>query len=282
MSLTNVSYIELNISCKPELTDILIAEISDYCKGFVETDDGFLAYIEEDSFDSGELKSFISRYLSRSGVKVSTRVVEHQNWNALWEQNFQAVVIDDKCRIRASFHHESSSYPYEIIINPKMSFGTGHHETTSLMISLLLQLDLAGKKVLDIGSGTGILAVLASKLGAGYVEAIDIEEVAVENGRENLDLNQTNDVNLYQGTIHNVNTTGFDLILANLTKQDIMNELHAYAELLTDKGSLIISGFYQEDVPEITDHAKPPGFIFLNKVSRNDWAACVFLYNSKN
>ena len=215
-----MAFVELTISCKPELAEILIAQISDYCQGFIETEDGLLAYLEEDSFGSKESQSVLKRLVENHPVELTTRLVKQENWNAIWEQNFEPVVIADKCRIRASFHPESTAYPFEIIINPKMSFGTGHHETTSLMVSLLLEMNLNGKSVLDVGCGTGILTILGSKLGAHYLEAVDIEEIAIENSLENMGLNQTIGANLHQGTIRNVYTKNFDLILANLRSEE--------------------------------------------------------------
>ncbi|WP_373400530.1 50S ribosomal protein L11 methyltransferase [Algoriphagus halophilus] len=197
------------------------------------------------------------------------------NWNEEWEKNYDPIEVDDLVFVRASFHDPAPGFQYEIVINPKMSFGTGHHATTYQMLKHQAEIDHKGKRVLDVGSGTGILAIMAHLLEAQEIEAFDIDEWCVENGNENFDLNGLS-TRMDIGTIREVNPQGkFDIILANINKNILLDEMEIYAELLDSKGFLLLSGFYTEDIEDLLDHAAPLGLSLYKKNSKDNWAALI-------
>src|SRR5690606_20374736 len=178
--------------------------------------------------------------------------IEKQNWNEEWEKNYEPIIVDDKCLIRASFHNLDKKYPYEIIITPKMSFGTGHHQTTYLMIKSQLDIDHEGKRVLDAGCGTAILSIMASKRGAKEVEAFDIDEWSITNGNENCEVNSCTNIRLQQGTITEVEIHGeFDVVLANINKNVLLDEIKIYQQYLNKDGLLLLSGFFTTDIDDL-------------------------------
>jgi ribosomal protein L11 methyltransferase len=275
-----MSFLEIKISCPSGLSEILIAELSSSgYNSFLETDEGLNAYIEEDIFSEELLKEIIRKY--RGKIKYEKIFLENKNWNEEWEKNFEPVVVAGKCRIRASFHPSDPSYTYDIVINPKMSFGTGHHETTSLMIENQLEIDHAGKKVLDAGGGTGILAVMASKLGASDVLAYDIEDWAFENMKENCNLNLCRNIKTAQGTIKDLKLLPetYDIILANINRNVLLEEIPSYSQVLKQDGFLVLSGFYEEDISELENVARHSSLKFLGVKTKNRWASLAFQKN---
>jgi ribosomal protein L11 methyltransferase len=275
-----MSFLEIKISCPSGLSEILIAELSSSgYNSFLETDEGLNAYIEEDIFSEELLKEIIRKY--RGKIKYEKIFLENKNWNEEWEKNFEPVVVAGKCRIRASFHPSDPSYTYDIVINPKMSFGTGHHETTSLMIENQLEIDHAGKKVLDAGGGTGILAVMASKLGASDVLAYDIEDWAFENMKENCNLNLCRNIKTAQGTIKDLKLLPetYDIILANINRNVLLEEIPSYSQVLKQDGFLVLSGFYEEDISELKNVARHSSLKFLGVKTKNRWASLAFQKN---
>ena len=273
-----MNYTELQLTVSPDFTDILTAELSELgFESFVETDEGLNAYIIETDFNEPALQEVIAKYADQTAIAYEVNSLEKKNWNAEWEKAYEPIEVADQVRVRASFHESDVRFRYDIVINPKMSFGTGHHETTAMMLEHQLGLDFAGKSVLDVGSGTGILAVLAAKMGARDVLAFDIEEWAVENARENADLNKCPQITVFQGTIDDVDPSDhYDIILANINRNVLLAEIPLYTSLLTDNGHLLVSGFYETDAPDIAQKAMETGLTTSNTLVRNQWTSLVF------
>ena len=262
----------LQINCNSELTEILIAELSQIgFDTFMETENGLEAYVESDSFDKEETKAILKKYNSPAH---SFDKIEKKNWNEEWEKNYEPINVDDKCLIRAEFHKPDKKYPYEIIITPKMSFGTGHHQTTYLMIRSQMKIDHKNKRVMDAGCGTAILSVMACKLGANEIEAFDIDEWSVVNGNENTELNQCRNINIQQGTIEQVKLSGkFDIILANINKNVLLKEINIYSRYLNAGGQLLLSGFYTQDIPDLLRESQSHGLKEISRDERENWAS---------
>jgi ribosomal protein L11 methyltransferase len=274
-----LNYLEIKIKIDQDFSEIFMAELagSGY-DSFAETDEGLDAYIEENKFREEELKDLIKKYKNSFSVEYSIQNLENKNWNEEWEKNFSPVTVADQCLIRASFHKPDPAYPYEIIINPKMSFGTGHHETTSMMIENQLQINHQGKKVMDAGSGTGILSVMASKLGAQSVMAFDVEDWAFDNMKENIQLNNCPAVQTALGDIYQVKHpfSEYDIILANINKNVLLKEIQAYSSMLHKGGVLILSGFYTDDVEDILAEATKYSLEMMGQKEKNRWASLIF------
>lgn len=274
-----MDFIEVETKCLEEFRDILMAELSELgYDTFMETGEGFIAYIPEDDFNETELEILFDRYREQATISYERRNVKEKNWNEEWEKNYDPVIVDDRCLIRASFHKPDRSYPFEIVINPRMSFGTGHHETTWLMAWNLLEIEQQGKNVLDIGCGTGILAILASKRGAKSVVAIDNNEWAYSNALDNISLNEASNIALKHGSIYETGISStFDLILANINRNVLLDEVPDYIEYLTPNGSIVISGFYEEDEQDMLNLLIPLGFDLRLKKNKNRWSAMHFV-----
>jgi ribosomal protein L11 methyltransferase len=248
---------------------------------FLETDKGFEAYAEEKKADHGLLEEIKIKYNHVHPLIFFMDKVQKQNWNEEWEKNVEPVVVDNQCLIRAEFHKIEIKYPYEIIITPKMSFGTGHHQTTHLMIKGQLQMDHRGAHVMDAGCGTAILSVMASKRGAKKVEAFDIDEWSIENGRENVELNACRDVSIRKGTISDFEwPEKFDIILANINKNVLLSEMGQYAVNLKPGGLLLLSGFYEKDIQDLLQSATRFGFNKKSEDVRESWASLLLQKDS--
>ncbi|WP_154856793.1 50S ribosomal protein L11 methyltransferase [Cyclobacterium xiamenense] len=274
-----MEYLAFTISCAPEYTDILIAEMAGIgFDSFLETETGFEACILPDTLDAALWEALLLRYRVAAGLIVQESTLPKTNWNEAWEKNYDPIELQDKVYVRATFHPgRAADFDHEIIITPKMSFGTGHHATTYLMLEWLLELELAGKNVVDAGSGTGILAIMAKKRGAAEIVAFDIDEWSVENGNENFDLNGFSELRMQTGTIQSVKPTGtYDLILANINKNVLLEEMRTYAGKLSVGGSLLLSGFYEEDGDEIRAEAGKHGLHPAGQKTRSQWAALLF------
>jgi ribosomal protein L11 methyltransferase len=272
-----MQYLEFKFSCKDSFREILIAELAEVgYDSFLETDEGFDAYIQEDLFDRNAYQQVIDQYQDAASLQVTEAIMPKVNWNEEWEKNYDPIEVGDQVYVRASFHQTRPEFRYEILINPKMSFGTGHHATTFLMLSHQLTIDHAGKRVLDIGAGTGILAIMAHQLGAGHIEAFDIDEWCVENGNENFDLNGMSGVRMGMGTVREVKPQGeFDIVLANINKNVLLDEMEVYATLVKSNGHLLLSGFYEHDVLDIAEKAFKFGFVEKEVQTKDDWAALI-------
>jgi ribosomal protein L11 methyltransferase len=268
----------LQVVCDPEFSEILMAEVAEAgFDTFIETEKGFEAYVEGNQFDQQQLDHIQEKYREVNPLLFLQDRIEKKNWNEEWEKNVEPIIVDEKCLIRAAFHKIEKKYPYEIIITPKMSFGTGHHQTTHLMISRQMKMNHQNKRVMDAGCGTAILAIMASKLGAKEIEAFDIDEWSVENGEENVENNQCRDILIQLGKISEVKLEGkFDIILANINKNILLSEMETYASFLAKGGQLLLSGFYTHDIEDLKKEASK---YHLNEVAhdeRETWA-CLLL-----
>ena len=264
----------LQVICDPEYAEILMAEIAETgFDSFLETDKGFEAYVENDQFDKKQLADIQQKYKHVKPLLLFEDRIQKQNWNEEWEKNLQPILVEDQCLIRAEFHKIEKKYPYEIIITPKMSFGTGHHQTTYLMIKSQLQLDHDKKRVMDAGCGTGILSIMASKRGSASVEAFDIDEWSVINGQENIENNRCANIHLQQGKISDLKFSGaFDIILANINKNVLLAEIETYADYLRPSGQLLLSGFYTSDIDDLINQASKFGFKEVRRDEKETWA----------
>jgi len=276
-----MEYLEFKIACNEEYREILIAELAEIgFDSFLETEVGIEAYITEDLFDRHAFDEVIEKYSTVGDISVEEGRMAKVNWNEEWEKNYDPIEVGDEVYVRASFHAPKEGVAHEIVINPKMSFGTGHHATTYLMLTHQLNLDHQGKRVIDIGAGTGILAIMAHKLGATEVQALDIDEWCVENGEENFVLNGLPEVKMGLGTIREVAPQGtFDIVLANINKNVLLDEMEVYAPLVKHEGYLLLSGFYEHDIQDIVDKAQAFGLSLKDQKSKSNWAALVLQKN---
>jgi ribosomal protein L11 methyltransferase len=271
-----MDYLEFKINCLEEFREILIAELSEIgFDSFLEREEGIDAYTISQGFNREAFDEVISKYSDAAQIQMSEGEMEKVNWNAEWEKNYDPIALDGLVYVRASFHPAQPGFKHEIVINPKMSFGTGHHATTFQMLRHQGTIDHLGKRVLDVGSGTGILAIMADLLGARQVEAFEIDDWCVDNGNENFDLNKVS-ARMALGTIREVNPKGlFDIVLANINKNVLLDEMEIYVSLLVDHGYLLLSGFYTEDVDDLEKLADQLGMKLITQQSKDNWAALV-------
>jgi ribosomal protein L11 methyltransferase len=265
----------LLVTCSQEFSEILMAELAEAnFDTFLENEDGFEAYVEGEQYDRELVESIREKYLSQTPLAFSFSRIEKRNWNEEWEKSYHPISVEDKCLIRATFHQPDKQYPYEIVITPKMSFGTGHHQTTYLMIKNMLDMDFKNKRVMDAGCGTAILSIMASKLGASEVDAFDVDEWSVINGSENTGINQCGNIRIRQGKITSLDFTGeFNVILANINRNVLLEEIGAYATFLQGEGLLLLSGFFTLDIPDLVMKASEHGLIEIKRDERETWAA---------
>ncbi|OFX80152.1 MAG: hypothetical protein A2X12_01855 [Bacteroidetes bacterium GWE2_29_8] len=244
---------------------------------FIEEDDCLFAYIEVSLFDEAILRETLDNI--EKGIIYEMSEIEDKDWNEIWEKSFQPICINNKCFIRSSFH-EKSDYPYEIVIDPKMAFGTGHHETTSLIVSILLDNEsfVKNKTILDMGCGTAILAILASKLGATRIDAIDNDENAVCNAIENIEINETENVNVFLGDTNVLieNNYIYDVIIANINRNVLLEQIETYTKYLKKDAILIISGFYDTDVDVLNSKAASLSLSFVDKYMDKNWTSVIY------
>lgn len=268
-------YTRLQVICNPDFAEILMAEIAEAgFDTFMETDKGFEAYVELEKFDKEQLQYIKDRYSEQTPLIFYQDRIEKQNWNEEWEKSYQPIIVDDKCLIRAEFHKIDKVYPYVITITPKMSFGTGHHQTTYLMVKAQMDIDHQSKRVMDAGCGTAILSIMASKRGAKEVVAFDIDEWSVVNGQENIEVNNCNNISLQQGKLSEVNITGtFDIILANINKNVLLEEIKLYQEYLVPGGLLLLSGFYTRDIADLLKEGSTYNLKEVSRDERESWAS---------
>ncbi len=274
-----MQYIELRVSVNPRdpWSDVIVTELADIgFDSFVDTESGFTAYIPEKLYIKDLPEQIVERYAKKVKIALREKILPKQNWNEEWERNFQPVEIAQQLYIRAEFHPSKPDFKYEIVIQPKMSFGTGHHETTSLVAAEMLNLDFKQKTVLDMGSGTGLLAILAEKLGAKSVLAIDIDEWCLINSQENIAANQCTKTKVLMGGKEKLGKEKFNTVIANINRNillDMAKELSASTEA---GGTLILSGFYLEDLAVLINEFTQYGFAFLHNSEKNKWVAAVF------
>lgn len=261
------------------LRDVLNAEMAGIgFDSFVETENGFDAFIPSDNYSEESLNTVLETFSGEFSFKIESEFIADQNWNKEWEKNyFKPLVIGGECLIRAPFHMEYPDTKYEIVIEPNMAFGTGNHETTATIIESILQNDLMGKTILDMGCGTGILSILASMKGAKQITAIDIDKWSYEGTRENAALNKITNVNAKLGDASLLGEEKYDLIFANIHKNVLLNDIESYHAVLNNGGTLIMSGFYTEDIQDIKNKAESIGMKDAGFMEKNNWVAHTFI-----
>lgn len=268
-----MNYIQYTFTVSPPEpgSDILIALLADMgFESFSASDTGFEAYVQEECDNEAEIRLL---QFDDFTVSYTRNLIPKTNWNEEWEKNFTPVYVDDLVCIRANFHTKSETAKYDIVITPKMSFGTGHHDTTWLMSKTMFTIDLKNKSVLDMGCGTGILAILARQMGASPVLGIDIDDWSIENSVENAEVNNTADISFRKGDASLLTATPtFDVILANINKNVLKKDMPVYYAALKQKGVLLLSGFFMADVEELRQVAHDAGFGFEASFNRHEWA----------
>ena len=275
-------YISINFIVKPVYpgVEILLAELSQLeFEMFEETDLGLVAYIEEHLFL--EKKIFDLSIFNSKEFKISftKKKIKNQNWNKRWESNFDAVEINSLCTVRAPFH-EKSNKQFDIVIMPEMSFGTGHHETTQLMMKYILELNISEFIVCDIGCGTGILSILAEMKGAKKIDAVDISKNCYNNSLSNIKLNNCDKIFVHNSNSKILHGKLYDLVLSNMTYDKLSKNFKNFSTLINDGGELIISGFFENDLGSINDQLVRYNFTFVSSINKNKWVAARFAYNT--
>lgn len=268
-------YIEYNFTVSPKepATEILIAELGAIgFESFVENENGVTGYIQKTEWKSSILNDVFVLKSDEFSIQYNQKEIKQTNWNAEWEKNFQPIQVDDLVSIRAPFH-ENPNLQYDIVIEPKMSFGTGHHETTHMMVQHLLELDIENKKTLDMGCGTGILAIFAEMKGAKPTDAIDIDNWCYENSLENIRRNNCKHISVYEGDSLLLTNKKYDLIIANINRNILMKDIKVYANSLNEKGILLLSGFYHEDIPILDAEVSKYNLTLETVKKRNNWVA---------
>lgn len=278
-----MKYIEVEFCLEPLqiYSEILQSDLCDIgFESFMDTFEGFLAYCQEGLYSEKEFKLLIARFIELNPeVDISTKIkeIEQQDWNAEWEKSYPAVLINDFCYVHASFHEPIKEVEYNIEISPKMSFGTAHHPTTFQIIQLLQNEDLRGKDVMDMGSGTGVLAILTKMKGASYVEAIDNDEWAFNNAKENIDRNNSEIVVRYGDA--ELLDRDYDIFIANINRNILLQDISKYANHIRKNGVLFLSGFYTNDVDMLVEEAGKYGFDLDIQLSKENWAALRLIKN---
>ena len=267
---------DFNVSPKEPATEMLIAQLG-YVgfESFVEQDNGVTAYIQKQEWNSKILEDVFLLHSNEFNITFEHNEIAQTNWNEEWEKNFNPIQVDDLVSIRAPFH-TNPSLQFDIVIEPKMSFGTGHHETTHMMVQHLLALDLDTKKVLDMGCGTGILAIFAEMKGAKPIDAIDIDRWCYENSLENIQRNNCNHITVYEGDASLLKEK-YDVIIANINRNILLSDMKTYTDCLNENGVLLLSGFYKEDIVIIEDEVTKHGLTFETMIQRNNWVALKYV-----
>ena len=278
--MSNTIYIGYYFKVKPlqPAVEILIAELG-YAgfESFVETEEGVTAYIQKEEWNTSILDNIQILNSDEFEITYTFEDIAQTNWNAEWEKNFNQIVVDDVCTVRAPFH-EKPNTEYDIVIEPKMSFGTGHHETTHMMIQHILKNDFKNKSVLDMGCGPGVLAILAEKRGAKPIDAIDIDNWCYINSIENVERNNCSNITVYEGDASLLTGKKYDIIIANINRNILLKDMQTYASCLNKNGVLFLSGFYNNDIPIIEAECNKQMLKLDEKLERNNWVSLKFLY----
>jgi ribosomal protein L11 methyltransferase len=272
-------YLAYHFSVEPkELgSEILIAELGEKpFESFIETDNGFSAYIQKELWTEDILNDIYLLSSPEFTISFIVEQIEQVNWNEEWEKNFEPIDVDGKCHVRAPFHPKTNA-EFDIVIEPKMSFGTGHHETTHMMIQHLLETDVTNLKTLDMGCGTAILAILAEMKGAKPIDAIDIDNWCYLNSIENAERNNCNEITVYEGDANLLKDKNYDVIIANINRNILLNDMQLYVDSLKKDGILLLSGFYNEDIPFIDASCTEKGLTFVKKFERNNWVSLKYV-----
>jgi ribosomal protein L11 methyltransferase len=245
-------------------------------EGFLEEDNLLEAFVKAELYSQSKLDELLALEDFKNVHLLTVQQHADQNWNALWEESYDDVIIGQRCRVRAPFHPVRPDIEFDLLIEPRMSFGTAHHETTHMMIELLLDSEIAEKSLLDMGCGTAVLAILGRKLGACPVVAIDNDEWAVNNAKDNILLNETKDINIVFGDASKLSLYKTDILVANINRNILLADLPVYDTVLNHGGLLFLSGFYEDDLSSITEQCFSLGLINGNVITRNKWCAAVF------
>lgn len=272
-------YIEYNFTISPlqPASEILIAQLGTVnFESFVETETGVKAYVQKEELDEDAVKSI--QILNSDEFKIEYTITEipQVNWNSEWEKNFNPIEVNGECALRAPFH-KPFNVKYEIIIEPKMSFGTGHHETTFMMLQFILENDYTNKTVMDMGCGTAVLAILAEMKGATELDAVDIDEWCFENSIENVERNDCHHISVFQGDASFLGNKKYDTFIANINRNILLQDMEIYSKAIKENGEMYLSGFYTEDLPLIIESCNKFGLTFVENKERNNWVAAKFI-----
>lgn len=278
-----MDYVEVSFLIDSEIdseivSDVLASELSPIgFESFVTEGNTLKAYVPVNQFSKENIDQVIAEFPLEATLSYEDKFIKTENWNEEWEKNFfQPIVVGNECVIHSTFHKDIPQTTYEILIDPKMAFGTGHHETTFLMLSQILKMDVEGKRVLDMGCGTAVLGILASMRGAKEIVAIDIDEWAYNNSVENVELNKTPNVEVKLGAAELLAGESFDIIIANINRNILLNDINRYAACMTKGATLYMSGFYTEDIPAIEEECNKYGLQLFTQDSKNNWAVVGF------
>ena len=276
--MSNTIYLGYDFKVKPlqPAVEILIAELG-YAgfESFVETEEGVTAYIQKEEYNETILEDIHVLTSEEFEITYTSEEIEQTNWNEEWEKNFNPIVVDDKCSVRAPFH-EKPNTDFDIIIEPKMSFGTGHHETTHMMIQHILKNEFDDKSVLDMGCGTGVLAILAEMKGAKPIDAIDYDNWCYLNSLENVERNNAKHITVLEGDANLLPGRHYDIVIANINRNILLNDLKTYTDTLNANGIMFLSGFYNDDIPIIEAECNKYGLKHVETLERNNWVALKF------
>lgn len=258
-------------------SEILVAELGELpFESFVESEFGVTAFIQKDLWTESILQDVFVLNSPQFTISYTIEEIDQVNWNEEWEKNFDPIDVDGKCHVRAPFHPKTNA-EFDIIIEPKMSFGTGHHETTHMMIQHILNMEVSNMKTLDMGCGTAILAILAEMKGAKPIDAIDIDNWCYLNSIENAQRNDCTHITVYEGDAALLIDQKYDLIIANINRNILLNDMQRYVDCLSKNGTLLLSGFYEEDIPFIDASCVEKGLVFMKKLQRNNWVSLKYV-----
>jgi ribosomal protein L11 methyltransferase len=274
-----MDYTEVDFAITPLLParEVLLYELGELgYESFVETKAGLKAYIPTDQYKANDVNELSILQQDFCEVVYTTNVIPDRNWNEVWESNFEPIIVGDQCIIAAPFHHIEETVPYHILIEPQMSFGTGHHETTHLIVEKLLEDDLTKETVLDMGCGTGVLAILAEMKGSTSIQAIDTDEWAYSNAKDNIARNNCVNIGVDKGGAELLRSNTFSLILANINRNVLLQDMETYVNSLKSPGKIYFSGFFNTDIPVIEQKATSLGLVFADRREKNNWVMLAF------